>query len=163
MGVARGRRGVASMREAPGRFIRVMLRGIAGGSAAMFDTVLLAGFAPASLADPPGSSVLVAAVAWLQGTLLGTVATMVAVIAVASVGLMMLAGRASIRYGLTVIAGCFILFGASTIAAGIQASLADAAPAAAVAYTPSQQPPPALPPPPPSAADPYAGAAVPGR
>jgi type IV secretory pathway VirB2 component (pilin) len=40
--------------------------------------------------DPQGSGVVVGAVAWLQGTLLGTVATTVAVIAIAAVGFMML-------------------------------------------------------------------------
>jgi len=119
----------------------------------------------ASLADPPGSSVVVAAVMWLQGTLLGTIATTVAIVAIASVGLMMLAGRVNIRHGLTVIAGCFILFGASTIVAGIQSSLAGADQAAAPA-TPESPPPmvaAAPPPPPPANNDPYAGASVPPR
>jgi type IV secretion system protein VirB2 len=77
-----------------------------------------------SLADPAGSGVLVSAVRWLQGTLLGTVATVVAVIAVASVGFMMLTGRINWRYGATVIIGCFILFGAASIVAGIQSTAA---------------------------------------
>lgn len=118
-----------------------------------------------SLIDPQGASVLVAAVTWLQGTLLGTIATVIAVIAVASVGLMMLAGRVNIRHGLTVVAGCFILFGASTIVAGIQASLAGGGgPGRAVV---AEAPPPmiAAPPAPPLPAnnDPYAGASVPSR
>lgn len=75
-----------------------------------------------ALADPTGSGPLVAAVNWLQGTLLGTIATVVAVIAVAVVGLMMLTGRINWRYGATVILGCFILFGAASIVAGIQSS-----------------------------------------
>jgi type IV secretion system protein VirB2 len=74
------------------------------------------------LADPEGSGVLVSAVQWLQGTLLGTVATVVAVIAVATVGFMMLTGRINWRYGATVILGCFILFGAASIVAGIQST-----------------------------------------
>lgn len=74
------------------------------------------------LADPEGSGVLVSAVHWLQGTLLGTVATVVAVIAVATVGFMMLTGRINWRYGATVILGCFILFGAASIVAGIQST-----------------------------------------
>lgn len=41
------------------------------------------------LADPQGSGPIVFAVQWLQGTLLGTVATVVAVIAIACVGLLM--------------------------------------------------------------------------
>jgi len=61
---------------------------------------------------------------WLQGTLLGTVATVAAVIAVAVVGFMMLTGRMNWRYGLTVILGCFILFGAASIVAGIQSTAA---------------------------------------
>lgn len=75
-----------------------------------------------TLGDPEGSGVIVAAVRWLQGTLLGTVATVVAVIAVATVGLLMLTGRINWRYGATVIVGCFILFGAASIVAGIQAA-----------------------------------------
>lgn len=73
-------------------------------------------------ADPAGSGVLVSAVRWLQGTLLGTVATVVAVIAVATVGFLMLTGRINWRYGATVILGCFILFGAASIVAGIQST-----------------------------------------
>jgi len=75
-------------------------------------------------ADPAGSGVLVSAVNWLQGTLLGTVATVVAVIAVASVGFMMLTGRINWRHGAVVILGCFILFGASSIVVGIQSAAA---------------------------------------
>jgi type IV secretion system protein VirB2 len=56
--------------------------------------------------------------------LLGTVATVVAVIAVAVVGFMMLTGRMNWRYGATVILGCFILFGATSIVAGIQTAAA---------------------------------------
>lgn len=73
-----------------------------------------------SYGDPAGSGVLVGAMQWLQGTLLGTAATVVAVMAVASVGFLMLTGRMNWRYGATVILGCFILFGAASIVAGIQ-------------------------------------------
>lgn len=78
--------------------------------------------AEASLADPAGSGVIVAAVRWVEGTLLGTIATVVAVIAVASVGFLMLTGRINWRYGAVVILGCFILFGAASIVAGIQST-----------------------------------------
>jgi type IV secretion system protein VirB2 len=71
-------------------------------------------------ADPRGSGPIVAALAWMQGTLLGNVATAVAVMAVAAVGFMMLTGRLNWRFGATVIIGVFILFGAGTIVAGIQ-------------------------------------------
>lgn len=76
--------------------------------------------AHAQAADPAGSGPIVAALGWLQGTLLGNVATAVAVMAVAAVGFMMLTGRMNWRFGATVIIGCFILFGASAIVAGIQ-------------------------------------------
>lgn len=72
--------------------------------------------------NPEGSGVIVSAVTWLQGTLLGTVATVVAVIAVAAVGFMMLTGRINWRHGAAVILGCFILFGATSIVAGIQSA-----------------------------------------
>lgn len=72
--------------------------------------------------DPEGSGVIVSAVEWLQGTLMGTVATVVAVIAVAVVGFMMLTGRVNWRHGAVVILGCFVLFGAASIVAGIRSA-----------------------------------------
>jgi len=74
--------------------------------------------------SPAGSGPIVAALAWLQGTLLGNVATAVAVMAVAAVGFMMLTGRMNWRFGATVIIGCFILFGAASIVGGIQQAAA---------------------------------------
>ena len=78
--------------------------------------------AAAQGADPQGSGPIVSALSWLQGTLLGNVATTVAVIAVAMVGFMMLTGRLNWRFGATVIVGCFVLFGATAIVSGIQAT-----------------------------------------
>ncbi|MNS86603.1 TrbC/VIRB2 family protein [compost metagenome] len=78
--------------------------------------------AQAALSDPRGSGPIVSAVHWLQGTLLGTIATVVAVIAVACVGLLMLSGRINWRHGAVVILGCFILFGAASIVAGIRST-----------------------------------------
>lgn len=72
--------------------------------------------------DPQGSGAILGAARWIQGTLLGSVATVVAVIAVAVVGLLMLTGRINWRYGAVVILGCFILFGAASIVAGIQST-----------------------------------------
>jgi len=86
-------------------------------------TLLLAampGAAHAQTADPQGSGPIVAALSWLQGTLLGNVATAVAVMAVAAVGFMMLTGRLNWRFGATVIIGVFILFGAPAIVMGIR-------------------------------------------
>ncbi len=73
-------------------------------------------------ADPAGSSPITAALYWIQGTLLGTLATTAAVIAVAVIGFMMLSGRIDWRRGITVIVGCFIVFGAAAIVAGIRSA-----------------------------------------
>ena len=108
---------------------------------------------------------LVAAISWLQDLLLGTVATSIAVIAIAAIGFGMLTGRVNIRHGATVILGCFILFGASTIVNGMRYAASGVG---------GYDPPPAIvaaPPPPPRAQptgvpapyDPYAGASVPLR
>lgn len=86
--------------------------------------VMLPVSAQAQGVDPAGSGPIVSALGWLQGTLLGNVATAVAVMAVAAVGFMMLTGRMNWRFGATVIIGCFILFGAASIVAGIQSAAA---------------------------------------
>lgn len=70
--------------------------------------------------DPPGSGPILAALRWIQGTLLGNVATTAAVVAVAVVGLMMLTGRIDWRRGLIVVMGAFILFGAAAIVEGMR-------------------------------------------
>lgn len=97
-----------------------LLRGCAVACVCM--AVSTAASAQVGLSDPRGSGPIVSAVQWLQGTLLGTVATVVAVIAIACVGFMMLTGRLNWRYGAVVILGCFILFGAASIVAGIRST-----------------------------------------
>ena len=92
---------------------------LAIAAAAMAPTHALAQ-SPAT--DPQGSGPIIAALDWMQGSLLGNVATTAAVIAVAAVGFMMLTGRLNWRYGITVVVGCFILFGATSIVAGIRAA-----------------------------------------
>lgn len=115
---------------------------------------------PVSLADPTGSDALVAAVTWLEATLLGTVATTIAVIGVASIGFRMLTGHIELRRGMTIICGCFIVLGAGGIAAGI-ASIADGlSEGQALAMAPPADPPPAIPVEAPRQYDPYAGASV---
>lgn len=114
----------------------------------------------------PGSS-LVAAAEWIQSAFLGTVATSLAVLAVSAVGMLMLNGRVNIRRGATVLMGCFILFGAATIARGIMgAASGSATDAGAPQIQPNPIIPPAaplsVPPPPPPPEDPYAGAAFRG-
>jgi type IV secretory pathway VirB2 component (pilin) len=123
-------------------------------------------YAPISLADSPaGSSVLVAAISWLQDVLLGTVATSIAVIAIAAIGFGMLTGRVNIRHGATVILGCFILFGASTIVNGLRYAASGVGdydpPPVVVAAPPPPLPPRAQPTRAPAPYDPYAGASVP--
>jgi type IV secretory pathway VirB2 component (pilin) len=125
-------------------------------------------YAPISLADSPaGSSVLVAAISWLQDVLLGTVATSVAVIAIAAIGFGMLTGRVNIRHGATVILGCFILFGASTIVGGLRYAASGTGvydpPPVIVAAPPPPPPPRVQPTAAPAPYDPYAGASVPLR
>jgi type IV secretion system protein VirB2 len=91
--------------------------------AALFATLMpSAAAAQVQQADPAGSGPVVNALTWLQNTLLGSVATAVAVMAVAAVGFMMLTGRLNWRFGATVIIGVFILFGAASIVGGIQAA-----------------------------------------
>ena len=72
-----------------------------------------------SLFDAPSSPVLPSALDWLTGTLLGSVAVTLCVIAVAFVGLRLLTGFLAVRDGLRVILGCFVLLGAPFIAAGL--------------------------------------------
>lgn len=111
--------------------------------------------------DRSGQNAVTSAVRWIQASLTGELASAIAIIAVASVGLMLLSGRLDMRRAVHVIFGCFILFGASTIATGIMQMLNGAAVASA-----QPLPPPVLAPPAPAARspqnyDPYAGAAVP--
>ena len=90
---------------------------LAAGAVTVFAT---AASAQSVQLDPAGSSPILSAVGWLQGTLLGNVATALAVIAVGATGLMMLTGRIDWRRGATVILGCFIVFGAAAIVGGIR-------------------------------------------
>lgn len=129
---------------------------------------MILSYAPISLADSPaGSSVLVAAISWLQDMLLGTVATSIAVIAIAAIGFGMLTGRVNIRHGATVILGCFILFGASTIVNGLRYAASGVGgydpPPVIVAAPPPPPAPRAQPTGVPAPYDPYAGASVPIR
>ncbi len=117
-----------------------------------------------SLSDPPAQSVLAKAAQWVEGTMSGPLATTIAVIAIATTGLMMLSGRINIRRGLPVLIGCFVLFGASTIARGLQQAT-NFANQPGVSTSRVERPPIAIPPLPPTSnidsVDPYVGAAVP--
>lgn len=117
------------------------------------------------LTDPPAASPVADSLAWIQGAALGSVATTVAVIAVATIGLLMLSGRLELRRGITVVIGCFVLFGAAGVAAALTGLTgADAQRRPSTAPGPGQlssQLERAAPPP--DAYDPYAGASVPDR
>lgn len=97
-----------------------VLRAIAATAGGLIVSLATAAHAQSTQVDPAGSGVILNAVNWLQGTLLGNVATALAVIAVGATGLMMLTGRIDWRRGAVVILGCFILFGAASIVAGIR-------------------------------------------
>ncbi len=115
----------------------------------------------ASLTDAPPVSAIGSATAWVSDLLFGPLATAIAIIAIACVGFFMLSGRIDIRRGLSVVVGCFLLFGARDIAEGLRsAALSDN-----VVMVSSVPPPPAFAnpapkPPAPNGYDPYAGAAV---
>jgi type IV secretory pathway VirB2 component (pilin) len=116
-----------------------------------------------SLGEPPDASVILPAAQWIEATLLGNLATAVAIVAVASIGLAMLTGRIDVRRGGTIILGCFILFGASTIAKGLRGAALN--PDAQYSESASTPPPVFARPTQTDAAnpnyDPYAGASVP--
>jgi type IV secretion system protein VirB2 len=111
----------------------------------------------------PSDAAIPAAVDWAVGTLLGSVATGVAVLAVAFLGFGMLFGHLDWRTGARVVLGIFILFGAPMIAqelAGLARGDAAKAPGQVAADGVPRQPtvPENAP-----VADPYAGAGLPQR
>lgn len=117
-----------------------------------------------SLTDPSAGHSIADGVEWIQNAALGTVATTIAIIAVAAMGLLMLSGRLELRRGITVVLGCFILFGATGIAAaltGLGRAGTQANPTAVPDSSPLTQQVKAASPPASSAYDPYAGASVP--
>lgn len=95
---------------------------------------------------------------WLVALATGPLATSVAIIAIALVGFAMLAGRIDWRRGASVIAGCFILFGAPAIAQAL-INLSRTGPNEIVITDNPRQP---APPAPltPEPQDPYSGASI---
>lgn len=75
------------------------------------------GYAP-SFSDPSSTGTIASAVLWLEETLLGTIGTTVTVISVTSASGTERALQS--RRAAAAIVGCFILFGASSIVAGLQ-------------------------------------------
>lgn len=109
----------------------------------------------------PSDAAIPAAVEWAVGTLLGSVATGAAVLAVAFLGLGMLSGHLDWRTSARVVLGIFILFGSPMIARELAALARDGTGAetgqVATGGTPQTHAVPKNP----SAADPYAGAGLP--
>lgn len=122
-----------------------------------------------SMVQVPGGdgSSLVLAARWIESVLLGTTATLVAIITVAGLGFLLLTGRIDLRRSATVVLGCFILFGAPVIAdalyqlTGLGGQVASHIPP--IVQAPPPAPLPTRPTPPVNVFDPYAGASVPNR
>jgi type IV secretory pathway VirB2 component (pilin) len=115
--------------------------------------------------DPLRTSAVGSAVEWVQVALLGSIGTSVAIIAIASVGFLMITGRIELRRAVQVVLGCFIIFGSSTVASGILSTLSGGGGSPDLAQpAPAPLPsPPAVTHAPATPYDPYAGAALPPR
>ena len=115
----------------------------------------------ASLTDPPQTSAIGSATSWVSDLLFGPPATIIAVIAIAWIGFAMLSGRIDIRRGLSVVLGCFLLFGARGMVEGMRSAAnredtrSNASAPAPPSFARSQPPQNAA-----NGYDPYAGAAV---
>lgn len=117
--------------------------------------------AAVSLFDRPTQPVFGVASQWMQDTLGGSLATSICVIAVAILGLLLLAGRFQIRRGAEVVLGCFLLLGAGLLAIQLQGTarnLAGSERGSSVEII-APEPSPTKPPPP-ANYDPYAGASL---
>lgn len=102
---------------------------------------------------------LIAAIEWIVGALLGSVAMSASMLAIAALGILSFLGRAPFRRAMLVVLGCFILFSAISIGTGMARGVepSDNSVYAAGGIAPSYVP--IMPSPAPY--DPYAGAAVP--
>jgi type IV secretory pathway VirB2 component (pilin) len=114
-----------------------------------------------SLSDAPPVSAISTAANWVSNLLFGPLATAIAVVAIASIGLALMSGRIDLRRGLSVLIGCFLLFGARGLTDGLRSAAMDNE-KSVVSTAP---PPPTFSNPKPSSSntnafDPYAGAAV---
>jgi type IV secretory pathway VirB2 component (pilin) len=109
----------------------------------------------------PSDAVIPTAVEWALGTLLGSVVTGAAVLAVAFLGFGMLFGHLNWRTGARVVLGIFILFGAPKIARELMALARDGTEAGAGQVARGGIPQTPVGPKNASASDPYAGAEMP--
>lgn len=113
-----------------------------------------------SLFEPSGGSPLLEAERWIERVLLGEIAIILCVLAVAFIGALMLTGRLPLREGMRVVLGCFVLLGAPVIASGLMqagSGLAGTAPPIPPVAAASEAPRADLPP---ANYDPYAGASL---
>ncbi|MBG6118972.1 MULTISPECIES: TrbC/VirB2 family protein [unclassified Sphingobium] len=101
------------------------------------------------------------AVQWIESLMFGSLATIAATLAVAVIGLLLLDGRTDWRHGARTIIGCFLIFGAPLIAAGLLLPTNANAPNMSRLAVEAEVPPP--PPRAPQQYDPYAGAALPAN
>lgn len=104
------------------------------------------------------NSALTSAGLWIAHLMSGQLATTVAILGIAALGLAMLAGQIRWRRGVEVILGAFVIVGASNLANG---ALVPWSTDAIEPRTPVAFPAVSFPPPPPAVYDPYAGASVP--
>lgn len=111
-----------------------------------------------SLFDASPGTALGTAAEWVSGTLLGSVAVSLCVIAIAGVGLLLMGGRLAIRQAMRAVLGCFILLGAPVIANGLRGAADQVSPPIPI-YEPAIAAP-APSPLPQSTFDPYAGASL---
>ena len=111
-----------------------------------------------SLFDVSGEPVVETAGEWLASLFTGSLALSLCTIAIALVGMGLFVGRVSLRESARIVLGCFVLLGASSIAAGIgQATDHAELGMKEVAMTTLRSPPRDLPP---ADYDPYAGASL---
>lgn len=101
------------------------------------------------------------AAGYVERLLQGSLATSIAVLAVAGLGFAMLQGRLSAREGGRILVGCFILFGAPVMAQGLLDLVRYGSGAPAWRDPVPISAPPVMAMPPPPDPDPYSAAAVP--
>lgn len=111
-----------------------------------------------SLLDAPPEPVLAAGSNWIMGLIGGSLAVSLCVIAMATLGMLMLTGRLTLRRGLQTILGCFVLLGSAGFAGELAGLTQDreASAQASLAVPPQSADIPL----PPVTQDPYSGASL---
>ena len=107
-------------------------------------------------ADPLGAAAL-----WLNQLMAGQLVAILLTLAIASIGLMALYGRVSVRRAGAVVLGCFLVVGAGRIAEALMNAGGQEVGRGSAVDRPDFVPP--APAPAPTPYDPYAGASVPNR